>query len=122
MKIALDYDETYTADPNLWTGFIAMAKALGHEVFFVTYRYEPDEGTSYNDDIKKSAEVNEIEIVYTHGQQKAGVVYADIWIDDTPLTIPVASDLRDMHKGCQVNGDDLPNKYDIKLDYGGIFS
>lgn len=38
MKIALDYDETFTADPELWKPFVAHCKARLHEVKFVTAR------------------------------------------------------------------------------------
>lgn len=43
MKIALDYDGTYTADPALWDGFIARAKARGHSVWIVTCRRDTEE-------------------------------------------------------------------------------
>jgi hypothetical protein len=40
MKIALDYDETYTRDPLLWNWFVAQAMERGHEVYCVTARSE----------------------------------------------------------------------------------
>ncbi len=111
MKIALDYDDTYTADPDLWTAFIYIARSSGHQVTFVTYRHEPDEGHSdQNDDVKEAAKSLGIDVVFTHGQQKAGCFYADIWIDDMPLTIPVADDLLAIHKGCKIMNDFKQNK------------
>jgi len=42
MRIALDYDETYTRDPAFWDAFIDFAKRSGHEVVCVTLRYESE--------------------------------------------------------------------------------
>ena len=99
MKIALDYDKTFTADPTLWTEFIKSAKIHLHTITFVTYRYEPDEGFSTsNDDIKEVAKSLDIAIIFTNGEQKASMFSADIWIDDAPVTIPTADELND--QGC----------------------
>jgi hypothetical protein len=38
LTIALDYDGTYTADPDLWLAFILNAQSRGHEVILVTMR------------------------------------------------------------------------------------
>lgn len=42
MNIALDYDGTYTADPDMWLRFVEEAQAAGHKVFIVTMRYESE--------------------------------------------------------------------------------
>src|ERR1700722_3416575 len=39
MKIALDFDNTITADPSFWSEFARLAIAHGHEVTVVTSRY-----------------------------------------------------------------------------------
>ena len=73
MLIALDYDGTYTADPELWDWFIDRARQRGHEIKIATMRYPhesiPDIGC---------------EIVYTSRKAKFGCIPADIWIDDMP--------------------------------------
>lgn len=79
MKIALDYDNTYTADPELWDMFIIMATARGHEVHIVTMRHPEDDTIS---DVT-------IPIIYCDGAPKRRVAqdaghFFDIWIDDTP--------------------------------------
>ena len=51
MRIALDYDETYTAAPVLFKLFVLAAIQYGHKVTFVTYRPK----TGCNDDIKHDA-------------------------------------------------------------------
>jgi len=78
MRIALDYDGTYTADPLLWERFIDSARSRGHEVLVVTMR-RPDEAIS----------IPGCSVVYT--SRKAKVAYMadrpgkiDIWIDDSP--------------------------------------
>lgn len=73
MNVALDFDGTYTRDPELWNAFISLAKERGHTVKICTMRYPhevvPDLG---------------IEVVYTSRKAKFGTMEADIWIDDMP--------------------------------------
>lgn len=100
MKIALDYDDTYTKDPELWDSFIAEAKERMHEVTFVTLRFSKDVFMSrynhkendlidhgwylYNEDILSDAENLEIPVIFTGGAPKSQHYKADIWIDDSP--------------------------------------
>lgn len=76
MRIALDYDNTFTCDPDMWLGFIRAAKSRGHEVKIVTMRY-PSE----------PVEVTDAEVVYTSRKAKAAYYPADVWIDDCPTFI-----------------------------------
>lgn len=101
MKIALDFDETFTLDENFWEHFISMSKMSGHEVKFVTYRSDRWE----NSDILNASEKLGIDVIFTNGKQKANFYDADVWIDDSPVTIPRASDLGNMFDGCLVNDD-----------------
>ncbi len=77
MKIALDYDGTYTLDSKFWQSFIDLAKSNGHEVWIVTMRY-PTEPIDIHE-----------KIVYTSRRAKKSQCerrgyYFDIWIDDSP--------------------------------------
>lgn len=72
MRIALDYDGTYTADPKLWDSFIDCAHRRGHTVTCVTMRYPTE-----------SIEIN-CPVVYTSRKAKASAFTADVWIDDKP--------------------------------------
>lgn len=101
LKIGLDYDQTYTADPELWDTLINVAVMRGHEVTFVTYR-NPD---SYNADIICDTQRLGVKVIYTAGMQKSRFYKADIWIDDSPETIPKVVELSKMVTGCLVNGD-----------------
>ena len=94
MNIALDYDETFTADRDLWTEFILNAKDRNHEVRFVTYRSQIDVLTNpseaaNNADIEADAKFIGIDIHYTSGKNKHQYCNeigfkVHIWIDDMP--------------------------------------
>jgi hypothetical protein len=82
MKIALDYDNTYTKDTQLWDHFIAKAQERGHEVRCVTMRHpetriEPPPGYPKNP----------LLVIYTSMEAKARHYQADVWIDDDPKRI-----------------------------------
>lgn len=38
MNISIDFDDTYTRDPEMWNAFIRLAQASGHKVYCVTAR------------------------------------------------------------------------------------
>ncbi len=87
MILALDYDNTFTADPILWESFISKAKERGHSIAFVTSRGHTNI-PGYNDDIFADAKRLAIEVVFCFGEPKSSKFKADVWIDDTPLCIP----------------------------------
>tara|TARA_R110000868_G_scaffold20396_3_gene86378 strand:+ start:1002 stop:1331 length:330 start_codon:yes stop_codon:yes gene_type:complete len=101
LKIALDFDETYTADPEMWDLFVYLSQQRNHNVTFVTYRDSRYE----NADIRTAAAKLGIEIVFTGGKQKQHCYDADIWIDDSPETIVNFETLGEMYDGCLANGD-----------------
>lgn len=88
MKIALDYDETYTKDPAFWKVFVDMAQLRGHEIMIVTFR---DPGLPIDHDPG-------IPVYYTSYVAKRNYmkfeqgIFIDVWIDDTPDTIVEDSD------------------------------
>ena len=102
MKIALDYDETFTAAPMLFKPFVLLAQQQGHLVTFVTFR-----SSKYCDNHDIEADANElgIDIVFTEGKQKQHVFKADIWIDDSPDTIVDFKLMGDTYDGCLLSGD-----------------
>lgn len=79
MNTALDYDGTYTEDPQLWEMLINVATHLVHKVYIVTMRY-PEEAIRH----KVGAEVH-----YTSRQakrrymQNIGIAF-QVWVDDIP--------------------------------------
>jgi hypothetical protein len=76
MKIALDYDNTFTRDPDLWICFVGMAYMRGHEVTIVTSRNEAT-----------PVPVTGIEVIYCAFKAKDQHYDADVWIDDDPKHI-----------------------------------
>lgn len=74
MRIAIDYDGTYTADPALWLAFMELAKSHGHQVTCVTMRYP-------NEPIPEKLPIG---VVYTSRKAKAAFYPSDIWIEDKP--------------------------------------
>ncbi len=85
MKIALDYDQTYTADPTFWNNVIDMAKQKGHEIRIVTHRHHKHDKIEGLDGLEK---------IYTDGvakkwfcEHRGDLWTPDIWIDDKPKGI-----------------------------------
>ena len=79
--IAVDYDDTYSEDPELFELFIQAAQARKHIVVMVTARGE-----------NKPVPVTSCEVFYTNGALKAPFMKAqgleiDIWVDDWPEII-----------------------------------
>jgi hypothetical protein len=84
--IAIDYDETYDMDFDLWEAFAMLAASRGHRVICTTARHEPP-GTF---DCRER--VPSFEVYCTQNQQKRPFMEAlgikvDIWIDDSPESI-----------------------------------
>ncbi len=84
MLIALDYDGTYTADPDLWLMFITSARSRGHKVWVVTMRDEFELA-----DVNRQLLGKVDRIVATSRKAKLPFLAArginpQIWIDDMP--------------------------------------
>ncbi len=89
MRVALDYDNTYTADPEFWNAFIARAKYNGHQVRIVTARDERFDRTAALAELEKR-----IPVIYCRGVAKQWYLThfgegftVDVWIDDKPESI-----------------------------------
>jgi hypothetical protein len=83
MIISIDYDNTYTADPNLWDNFIKTALSIGHTVICVTARPEVM-GQVVLDSVGQL-----VPVVFAGGEWKREVALkqgykVDVWIDDMP--------------------------------------
>lgn len=90
MKIALDYDLTFTLDPVMWEEFIILAERSGHEVRIVTAR------SPVHDNINNQID-GLVDIIYCDGVAKrfhcewfaenGDGWMPDIWIDDKPQSV-----------------------------------
>ena len=89
IQFALDYDGTFTADPDFWLDFIDSVRRRGHNIRIVTLRTKAHDF----DMIHKYLEENyQVPIVWCDGRSKREVteelgIKIDIWIDDTPEAI-----------------------------------
>lgn len=82
----LDYDHTFTADPDLWRQFISDAQRRGHTVVCVTARRIPPD-FSREPRMPDSVSVVCAGAGYKlHAAAKAGYA-VNIWIDDMPGVI-----------------------------------
>lgn len=87
MLISLDYDDTFTADPKLWTKFVKSAQKVGHKVICITAR-DFTEGNKYELELA----LPDIPIIFCDMKPKRKVAEShgydiDVWIDDTPEAI-----------------------------------
>lgn len=86
MTIAIDLDNTWTADPLLWRSFYNTATGpAGYAVIMVTARRDP----IANDERLRYMLPLDMPIIYTAGDFKekhalAAGYKVDIWIDDAP--------------------------------------
>lgn len=89
MRLAVDFDNTWTADPALFAGFIALAVARGHQVCVVTGRANTEEDRQ----TVRQFVPREIPVYYTGGAMKRwymeqqAELKVNVWIDDSPETI-----------------------------------
>ena len=82
LNIALDFDDTYTADPELWDAFIQAAKSRGHTVHIVTMRNEKISGPP-----RRALPNEPLHLTDLRGKckfMKDKGIDIDIWIDDKP--------------------------------------
>jgi hypothetical protein len=96
MTIAIDLDNTWTADPALWSRFYREALAAGHCIIMVTARRDPIS----EEERRRYSLPPFMKIIYTAGDFKekharAAGYKVDIWIDDTPGMIQECAILKD---------------------------
>jgi hypothetical protein len=83
MNIALDFDDTYTRDPQLWDDFISNSKSRGHDIRIVTFRKR----TMTDPALDCIGTI--IPVIFTEYTQKRAFTnkmgwFVDVWIDDSP--------------------------------------
>ena len=89
--IAIDFDDTFTADMDLWSGFIRTAQAAGHDVICVTARRDIPRESDYVRRVFAAWDC-EIDTLFTdrasklESVERAGVA-VDIWIDNDPSAL-----------------------------------
>lgn len=99
MKIAIDYDKTWTADPDVFFEIAYQFASVGHEVYIVTAR-SPTKDTIGIDNEYGAVIVEQAlkagwvkKVIYADGVAKKWALHhfhdldIDIWIDDKPQGI-----------------------------------
>lgn len=89
MNISIDFDDTYTRDPDLWTAFAQDAIDRGHTVYCVTLR-TPEQGKDVLETIGRV--LGSGMCYFTSMQSKKRYMWEhgiriDVWIDDMPDAI-----------------------------------
>jgi acid phosphatase class B len=89
MIIALDYDQTFTLDPDFWREVIHKAKEKGHDIRVVTSRW-PEKEPGVCKIISQM--FTDIPIHFTCKKPKRQFMKklglkVDVWIDDRPESI-----------------------------------
>lgn len=84
MKLAIDFDGTYTADPCFFRELMALAARHGHACVIVTGRSDEP---PWGDQVRESA--GAVPIVFAAGGWKRSAALRaghaiDVWIDDVP--------------------------------------
>lgn len=83
LNFGIDFDGTYTEDPDLWLEFFEIVHRLGHKSYIVTLKNELLEGEYLHDCIGES--VDGILFTSRHGKEKyikdKYNIDIDIWID-----------------------------------------
>lgn len=88
LTFGLDYDDTFTACPKLWSGFVSQARQHGHRFYLMTARRNTIENTE-----EINAQLShwgcQMPIVFSSLGSKLFAaeqrgIKIDIWIDDDP--------------------------------------
>lgn len=112
MLIAIDYDETFTEDPDFWRGVIELGRSRGHRFICVTGRSSPPDPTREPPiPILVLCSPGELKAVTA---RRAGY-HVDVWVDDMPGLI----------KGSQAliwdeDRDDLYNDVIARIKFGKL--
>lgn len=94
LTIAIDYDDTFSADKDAWSSVVRVLQNAGHNVVCVTSR----RGT-FDSIAELSGELpGGVGVVYCNHNPKRVVtaekgIHVDIWIDDCPESIPTRQEM-----------------------------
>lgn len=83
MLIAIDYDFTYTADPDFWDDFFSLARLQEHECICITGREQPPGPDERQPPMRVLCSPDR----YKSVTAAAAGLSVDVWIDDAPGSI-----------------------------------
>lgn len=86
MNIALDYDNTFTRDPDFWLNFVLLCKNRGHKIYCVTARSQQQAAEVFQE---LGQYIGEDCCFFTNMRAKRSYMFKqgisiDVWIDDQP--------------------------------------
>lgn len=87
MIISLDYDDTFTQDPEGWLEFANAMRARGHLIYGITMRYDTETAGMSS---RYMAACDKIFFTGRKAKQPfmaARGIYVNVWIDDNPAWI-----------------------------------
>lgn len=95
MNISMDFDDTYTRDPEMWNTVIAQMQLAGHKVYCVTAR-QPSDSLEVYSTLGRMVGVDNC--YFTSMQSKKNYmfskgIYINVWIDDNPDAITRGFDI-----------------------------
>lgn len=87
-NINLDYDGTFTSDPNFWTAFIHAAQLSGYKIFCISQRTD---NWPNKEELRKAFPASVSIFLTNHNPKKEWAerrgIEIDIWIENNPLAI-----------------------------------
>lgn len=94
LLISIDFDDTFTADVEMWSRVIAEFQRSGHRVICVSARPDSD---SHKRELSRALP-NGVDVLLSCFEPKRAFAlkqgYAvDIWIDDIPEAIPTKEEM-----------------------------
>lgn len=91
LTFGIDFDNTFTACPELFASFITQAESAGHRIVIVTSRRNTDENLSDVRAFLKEHGCCQPIVFASLGSKLHAVaereIKVDIWIDDNPETL-----------------------------------
>lgn len=114
MIIGIDYDNTYSADPETFNKVIETFKAAGHDVICVTGRNDGAMGVPVRNSIGKL-----VPVIFAGSESKRTAAkkrgyYVNVWIDDMPSMID-EDDFEELEQRAYAAMQVL-NSYDLHMD------
>lgn len=89
-NFAIDFDETFTLNPEMWLKVIELFYSFGINVYIVTYRYDTVTECFDLEYLKHYDSIKGIVFTGRKGKDafcKSLGIHIDVWIDDNPVTI-----------------------------------
>lgn len=87
-NINVDYDNTFTSDPDFWVLFIDSAQLRGYKIFCISQRTD---NCTNKEELRKALPAGVSIFLTNHNPKKEWAerrgLTVDIWIEDNPLAI-----------------------------------